>query len=320
MSLETFFKEMRVVTNGRLTRHQVKNTKLIISEWKRNYSGYRSECLAYLLATTYHETAGTMKPLKEYGGKNRANRLYGIEGKNPTRARLMGNTRPGDGARYMGRGFVQLTWKNNYRKAALHTGEQLLKKPHLAKRPDLATKILIEGCMSGWFTTRPLTKYINENGVDYVGARWVVNGTDKAKLIAGYAEEFHEAIEAAGGVEALDTRSNREKVAELREAGSRTIKNADQQEAMGATKIVVGTGYGLYKLQNLISKFEGIVQLGKSIKEVMTSSTLLIEWALSSLPLLFIAGGLYLLWNARKAKAIRVEDEQKIGRLADGNA
>lgn len=320
MSLETFFKEMRAVTNGKLTRHQVKNTKLIISEWKRNYRGYRSECLAYLLATTYHETAGTMKPLKEYGGKNRANRLYGIEGKNPTRARQMGNTRPGDGARYMGRGFVQLTWKNNYRKASLHTGEQLLKKPYLAKRPDLATKILIEGCMSGWFTTRPLTKYINENGVDYVQARKVVNGTDKARLIAGYAAEFHEAIEAAGGVGALDLRTTREKVKELREAGSRTIKSADQQEAIGATKVIVGTGYGAYKLQNLLTKFEGLIELANKVKEVVTSSTLLIEWALSSFPLLIIAGGVYLLWNASKAKSIRVDDEQKIRRLADGTA
>ena len=206
MSLETFFKEVRsFFPRKRLTKSQVENIKVIIDTWQREYPDQPDNCLAYLLATAFHETAHRMEPIKEYGSKRRANRLYGVEGSNPSRARKMGNTMRGDGARYMGRGYVQLTWKTNYKKLGEHVGLDLVKKPNLALEPEIAAQALVYGCMSGMYTGKELTDYCNESKTDFVNARGVVNGTDKAKLIAGHAENFLEAIEEAGGVSELST-------------------------------------------------------------------------------------------------------------------
>ena len=57
-----------------------------------------------------------MQPIPEYGSDERKKRLYDVEGANPDRAKKNGNTAPGDGVLYAGRGFVQLTWKNNYQR------------------------------------------------------------------------------------------------------------------------------------------------------------------------------------------------------------
>jgi len=134
---------------------------------------------AYLLATSWHETASTMQPIAEYG-KGRG-KPYGKPGKY--------------GQAQYGRGYVQLTWDANYEKAdkALGLNGALLKDFNLAMQPTIAAKILVRGCEEGWFTGKKLSDYLP----DYVGARRVVNGTDKAQLIAGYAREFEAALRAA---------------------------------------------------------------------------------------------------------------------------
>lgn len=63
----------------------------------------------------------------------------------------MGNDKPGDGYRYRGRGYIQLTGKNNYRRAGLALGIDLLKTPSLAAEPAYAWLI------AAWFITS--TKY-----------------------------------------------------------------------------------------------------------------------------------------------------------------
>ena len=51
--------------------------------------------------------------------------------------------------------------------------------------------------MLGDFTGKALCDYFNDFANDPVGARMIVNGTDKAQLIAGYHTEFLEAVVAA---------------------------------------------------------------------------------------------------------------------------
>ncbi len=146
---------------------------------------------AYLLATSYHETARTMQPITEYGGiryfdKYDTGKLAGILGNTPAA--------DGDGYKYRGRGYVQITGYRNYRKASHALGVDLMQNPDLALQPDYAAKILVAGCSEGWFTSRKLSDYLPG---DYVNARRVVNGTDKAETIAGYARAFEAALRAA---------------------------------------------------------------------------------------------------------------------------
>lgn len=149
---------------------------------------------AYALATALHETAFTMQPISERGGEKYWTRLYDVKGNNPARARRMGNLLPGDGVKYRGRGFVQLTWCNNYAKAAMVIGKDLVLIPDLAMRPDLAARIMVSGMDQGWFTGKKLADYTRPSGFDYLGARRIINGADKAGQIAGYARKFAAAL------------------------------------------------------------------------------------------------------------------------------
>jgi putative chitinase len=157
---------------------------------------------AYALATAWHETAHTMQPIKEYGGNAYFTRMYDITGQRPKLARQMGNTAPGDGPRYCGRGYVQLTWKANYAKAGAKLGQDLVGNPDLAMRADVAAQILRHGMREGWFTGKSFQSYLPAAGqadkAHFTAARRIINGTDKAALIAGYALQFQAALVAGG--------------------------------------------------------------------------------------------------------------------------
>lgn len=135
--------------------------------------------LAYMLATAKWETAHTMQPIAEYGKGQ--GRTYGIPD-------------PVTGQRYYGRGYVQLTWKANYQKMAALTGVDLVHQPDLAMRPDLAALILFEGMEAGLFTGVGLPRYFNATACDWVNARRIINGLDKAEEIAAIARDFHAAL------------------------------------------------------------------------------------------------------------------------------
>ncbi len=161
-------------------------------------AGWSAAYTAYALATAYHETAHTMQPVKEYGGTAYYMRKYDVTGDNPTRARKYGNTASGDGAKYAGRGYVQLTWKVNYAKASTMLGIDLVNYPDRAMDPDIASDIMIGGMEQGWFTGKALRHYLPSRGTanraQFKKARYVINGTDKADLIADYALRFQEAL------------------------------------------------------------------------------------------------------------------------------
>lgn len=155
---------------------------------------------AYALATAFHETAHTMQPIKEYGGDKYFTRMYDITGARPTLARKMGNTTAGDGPRYCGRGYVQLTWKVNYAKAGQKLNVDLVSNPDLAMNADIAALILRYGMREGWFTGKSFQSYLPAAGLataaQFQAARRIINGTDKAALIANYAVEFQKALVA----------------------------------------------------------------------------------------------------------------------------
>lgn len=155
---------------------------------------------AYALATAYRETASTMQPIREYGGPTYFTRMYDITGARPKMAAANGNTHPGDGPKYCGRGYVQLTWRNNYDRAGRALGVDLVEVPELAMRPDIAAKVMRRGMDEGWFSGKKFADYLPHDVPasrgQFDSARRIINGTDHADEIAGHALEFQAALEA----------------------------------------------------------------------------------------------------------------------------
>lgn len=157
---------------------------------------------AYALATAYHETASTMKPIREYGGPTYFNRMYDVSGTRPQMAIANGNTCAGDGPKYCGRGYVQLTWKNNYARAGRECGVDLVSYPDKAMEPTIAAKIMRQGMTEGWFTGKKFADYLPVKGeatrAQFTSARRIINGTDRAAQIADHAVKFQAALVAGG--------------------------------------------------------------------------------------------------------------------------
>lgn len=152
--------------------------------------------LAYCLATFKWETAHTMRPIDERGGDAYFNKRYGPQ---TSVGKMLGNTKPGDGALYHGRGFVQITGRRNYTKARTLTGVDLISDPARAKEPDIAYQIAIQGMTDGWFTGKKLANYFVEDSADYVNARRIINGLDQAERIADIARRYSEILREAKG-------------------------------------------------------------------------------------------------------------------------
>lgn len=194
-----FFNMMRSGLLGpTLTAEEVKGCKAILEAM----NGAPLAWTAYALATAYHETASTMQPIKEYGGTTYFTRMYDVTGARPDKAIANGNSCAGDGPKYCGRGYVQLTWKNNYRRAGDHCGVDLVTYPDKAMDPAIAAKILRRGMEEGWFTGKRFSDYLPSRGRattgQYSRARYIINGTDKAQRIAEHAKAFEAALEAGG--------------------------------------------------------------------------------------------------------------------------
>jgi putative chitinase len=185
-----FFARLRAsLFNGHLSQAQVDGINAIEKAWKKHGDGDRRK-LAYLLATAFHETARTMQPVRET--------LAGTDAKAKeilTKAWRAGKLKwvKADywSSGFFGRGFVQITHEANYRKAGQKLGVDLVKNPGLALDPAIAAVILVRGCMEGWFTGKKLGDYST-----YKQMRRVVNGTDRADMIAGYALSFEAALGA----------------------------------------------------------------------------------------------------------------------------
>jgi len=195
-----FFDQIRLTLfGGSLSAKQVAGLGAILDEWETHHATDDDRWLAYMLATAHHETDRKMQPIHEYGGNDYFTRKYDITGDNPARAKKMGNTKFGDGIKYHGRGFVQLTWKTNYAAMSKVTGVDLVAAPDRALELPVATQILFHGMINGSFTGKKLGDYFNATTEDWVNARRIINGTDKASLVADYGLKYYAAISYTTG-------------------------------------------------------------------------------------------------------------------------
>jgi len=194
---KAFFDKLRNGIMGpKLDDDEVSGTSAILEAM----AGLPLSWTAYALSTAFHETAHTMQPIKEYGGDKYFTRRYGVEGQNPRLARQLGNVFTGDGSKYAGRGYVQLTGRSNYIKAGVKLGVDLVNGPDLALSKDIAALILRHGMREGWFSGKSFATYLPATGpanaAQFQAARRIINGVDKAALIAGYSMAFQEALQA----------------------------------------------------------------------------------------------------------------------------
>ena len=199
MNEAAFFGACRAGVMGpTLDQNEVTGTKAILAAMQDKPLSW----CAYALATAWHETAHTMQPVKEYGGASYFFRMYDPQGQRPRLARTNGNVHPGDGVKFCGRGYVQLTWRANYKRAGEKLGYPLESQPDLAMRPDIAAAIMRRGMEEGWFTGKAFVDYLPKIGPagrgQFSAARRIINSMDKSLTIADYAVGFQKALIAGG--------------------------------------------------------------------------------------------------------------------------
>jgi putative chitinase len=149
------------------------------------------EHVAYFFATIHHETGQAFQPNDEGGSDAHFNQIY---------AGVNGNTQPGDGARFHGRGYVQLTGRQNYMNSGQKLGldDQLVQQPDDALDPNLAYLIAARGMREGWFTGRKLDDFIlSGRPPDYINARRIINHLDLAEAIATIAGQWETILRSA---------------------------------------------------------------------------------------------------------------------------
>jgi len=103
-------------------------------------AGITGNELAAFMSQAAHETMGFFS-LVEIGSPQYFRRYDPVHA--PRQARSLGNTQAGDGERYRGRGYIQLTGRYNYRRAGEALGLPLEAHPELAEQPHIAAAIAI---------------------------------------------------------------------------------------------------------------------------------------------------------------------------------
>jgi hypothetical protein len=165
---DIFFRAVRQpVFGGSLTVGQVDGMEKIIDYWETKWNKMPLDEFAYLLATVAHETAYKMKPVREGGGERylRSKRYYP----------------------YVGVGLIQATWKKNWDRLNIKSVEDGLQW-------DNALYAAFYGMAAGIYTGKKLSDYIGHGKRDYVNARRIINGTDRAQDNAKNALSFRSAL------------------------------------------------------------------------------------------------------------------------------
>lgn len=170
---------------GRLGQSQVAALDFLLDEFERDSAWKNIKHVGYALATIKRETGDTYEPITEYGGKK-----YFDKYDTGKLAKALGNTPEDDDDGYLfrGRGYVQITGRRNYRKFGIED------HPELALDPHVAFEIMSTGMFHGSFTGQKITDFITSRKCDYIEARQVINGNDKARLIAEFAVDFEKIL------------------------------------------------------------------------------------------------------------------------------
>ena len=182
---------------GKLTPGVIGGLELIGRNMEGDPQLRNLQWAAYMLATVKHECGNTWQPILEKGPRS----YFDQYETGTAKGKRLGNTEPGDGYRYRGRGYVQITGRANYLRMTqvlgLGSEADLCLDPEHALRPAIAYQIMSIGMRKGLFTGKKLSDFIGPSGCDYVNARRIINGVDCAGKIAGYATTIERILNSA---------------------------------------------------------------------------------------------------------------------------
>lgn len=222
---QLFFGRIRDrVFDGSMTQTQVTGINAILDEWFSRPNLTDTRQLAYILATPMIETGGRFEPIVESlnysvdGLKMQfsRSRISAADcerlGRKPGRPakqeqigniiyggewgrKNLGNTEPGDGYKFRGRGLSQITGRRLYDWASRQEGYNFLANPDQFTRDiRYSAAASVVGMTEGVFTGRKLSDYINGEKCDFLNARRTVNAMDRAADIAAFAAKFNDAL------------------------------------------------------------------------------------------------------------------------------
>lgn len=195
---KNFFDTVReTLFDGSMNQGQVHGMEAMLREWEaQKLTDLR--WLAYILATAYHETARTMQPIAEFGkgkGYDYGKKLKMGAGKGKRIPYSLPDKL------YYGRGHTQNTWYENYQrltKAAATQGKNwdFLNNPELLLQMEPSIWATYFAMQVGLYTGKKLKDYFNDTKEDWINARKIINGLDKAQLISGYGKKFMAGLRA----------------------------------------------------------------------------------------------------------------------------
>jgi hypothetical protein len=182
---------------GKLTQGKVSGIELLGRNMESDPNLTDLRWAAYMLATVKHECADTWQPIVERGPRS----YFDQYETGTAKGKRLGNTEPGDGWRFRGRGYVQITGRANYARMTKELGlgpeADLVQDPEQALRPAISYSIMSVGMRKGLFTGKKLSDFISAGGCDYKNARRIINGLDQWARIAQYAETIEGVLRSA---------------------------------------------------------------------------------------------------------------------------
>lgn len=183
---QAFYDRVRdTLFGGSLSESQVKGMEGILDAAEEaGFTKGDEPYIAYPLATAYHETGKLMVPVREgfcktdRCSRNAVAKLFrtGKITRNYALPHANGNS-------YYGRGQVQLTHGDNYKRASNWVDVDLYAFPDMMLDPKISAKVLIHGMEIGAFrSNRSMNDYFEFGPPDYFNARDIINGDKNRRL------------------------------------------------------------------------------------------------------------------------------------------
>lgn len=296
MTTKNFYNTIRpMFPKGRMTAEHVNGVNTILGECRA--ARLSRQHAAYCLATAFHETGARMQPVREGFCKTDAGSVRAVtrlfEKKIIKRNYALRD--PQTGKSYYGRGLVQITHKANYEKAGRLLGVDLVNDPDLALDTNVSAQILVLGMRDGWFTGVKLDDVSEpeSSAPNFRNDRKVVNGRDRADMIARYAETFYAAL---NDVDLLSE--------------SRIIRAADRTKKTSASGVVAAVGTATASaVQAVTSDPAGAIDAAQQ----GISYAYYLPWAGAGVSLLLAALFIYQWYQGKQAEDARRDDYEANG-------